>query len=161
MGIRVTNDTVKSRLCIYIDTSWTVLKLHHASRQFVFQLVLTPTTPRKMGSIKEVSAEIEHSSEMTAFHDEHKEADPVTVVSAAQAAENLDHVKPSPWTPSMFRLYTVLMCAYLGACTNGFDGSVMGYVDFWIDSLSTRTYLICSGLNAMTSYLEYFHMYVS
>ncbi|CAI7601965.1 unnamed protein product [Penicillium crustosum] len=93
-----------------------------------------------MGSIKEVSAHTEHSSEMSTSHEEHKETDPVTVLSAAQAVESLDYIKPSPWTPSMFRLYAVLLCAYLGACTNGFDGSVM------------------EGLNAMTSYLQYFHM---
>lgn len=117
--------------------SWTVRKLHHAPGQPFTQLVLTSITVRKMGSIKEVSAHTEHSSEMSTSHEEHKETDPVTVLSAAQAVESLDYIKPSPWTPSMFRLYAVLLCAYLGACTNGFDGSVMGYVDLRIWHLST------------------------
>lgn len=112
-----------------------------------------------MGSIKEVSAQTEHSSEMSTSHEEHKETDPVTVLSATQAVESLDQIKPSPWTPSMFRLYGVLLCAYLGACTNGFDGSVMGYVDFRTCRFSTHANLVCRGLNAMPSYLEYFHMY--
>jgi len=48
---------------------------------------------------------------------------------------------PSPWTPSMLRLYAILSLPYLGACLNGYDQSVM------------------SAINAMVQYQSYFGMY--
>ncbi|KAK3935844.1 general substrate transporter [Diplogelasinospora grovesii] len=65
---------------------------------------------------------------------------PVTVAEAVQIADTTENIRYSPWTKSMFRHYLCLLVAYFGACTNGYDGSVMG------------------GLNAMTSYQEHFHM---
>ena len=62
--------------------------------------------------------------------------------SATQLAEDVANTKPSPWTPSMFRLYGCLVVAYLCGCLNGYDGSLMG------------------GLNALPSYLRFFNMYV-
>jgi hypothetical protein len=59
---------------------------------------------------------------------------------AIQLAEAVESTKYSPWTASMFRLYGCLMIAYLCGCLNGYDGSLMG------------------GLNAMTSYGDFFHM---
>lgn len=50
--------------------------------------------------------------------------DDVTVL----AAEGLEQAKQSPWTISMLRLYGCLLIGYLCATTNGFDGSVMGFV---------------------------------
>ncbi|KAF2466657.1 general substrate transporter [Lindgomyces ingoldianus] len=64
----------------------------------------------------------------------------ITVDEATHLADQTSSVKYSPWTPHMFRLYGVLLCAYFCACLNGYDGSVMG------------------GLNAMTSYQKYFNM---
>ncbi|KAI8721863.1 hypothetical protein NCS52_00328900 [Fusarium sp. LHS14.1] len=63
-----------------------------------------------------------------------------TAADATHLADQVQQLKPSPWTRSMFRLYGVMLCAYFCACLNGFDGSVMG------------------GLNAMSSYQDYFHM---
>lgn len=48
--------------------------------------------------------------------------------------------KYSPWTPSMWRLYGVLLVAYLCGCLNGYDGSLMG------------------GINAMDSYQATFKL---
>ncbi|KAF7557423.1 hypothetical protein G7Z17_g694 [Cylindrodendrum hubeiense] len=79
-----------------------------------------------MPSKNEIGVQAEHASQMPATSDDHDQIDHVTVLEAAQAAEHLDQNKPSPWTMSMLRLYGVLFCAYLGACTNGYDGSVMG-----------------------------------
>ncbi|KAJ6118998.1 hypothetical protein N7471_013618 [Penicillium samsonianum] len=59
---------------------------------------------------------------------------------AIQLAEAVESMKCSPWTPNMFRLYGCLTVAYLCGCLNGYDGSLMG------------------GVNAMTSYQQYFHM---
>ncbi|SPO00326.1 related to lactose permease [Cephalotrichum gorgonifer] len=61
---------------------------------------------------------------------------------AVQLAEDFESLKPSPWTPSMLRLYGVLAFAYLCGCLNGYDGSLMG------------------GLNGMKSYQNYFDMEV-
>lgn len=55
-------------------------------------------------------------------------------------AQNESSQKYSPWTPSMFRLYGVLLIAYLCGCLNGYDGSLMG------------------GINAMDSYQEFFKL---
>ncbi|GAM36615.1 hypothetical protein TCE0_018r05833 [Talaromyces pinophilus] len=62
------------------------------------------------------------------------------VDQAIELAYANSEARPSLWTWSMFRLYGCLLIGYLCACTNGFDGSVMG------------------GINAMTSYQDYFHM---
>lgn len=64
------------------------------------------------------------------------------VGDAIELAQQAASAKYSPWTPSMFRLYGCLTIAYLCGCLNGYDGSLMG------------------SLNAMQSYLDYFHMYV-
>ena len=64
------------------------------------------------------------------------------VATAVQLAQDVEETKYSPWTLSMFRLYLVLACAYLCGCLNGYDGSLMG------------------GLNGMSAYQKYFHMYV-
>ncbi|GJN81305.1 hypothetical protein PLIIFM63780_004838 [Purpureocillium lilacinum] len=65
------------------------------------------------------------------------------VGTAVQLAHAAEERKSSPWTPSMFRLYLVLACAYLCGCLNGYDGSLMG------------------GLNGMTSYQKFFGMQVA
>jgi hypothetical protein len=57
-----------------------------------------------------------------------------------QIATDVDDSNDSPWTWSMFRLYGVLLVAYLCGCLNGFDGSLMG------------------AINAMKQYQEYFGM---
>lgn len=59
---------------------------------------------------------------------------------AIQLAEAVESTNCSPWTSSMFRLYGCLAIAYLCGCLNGYDGSLMG------------------SLNAMPTYLKYFHM---
>ncbi|KAJ5771387.1 lactose permease [Penicillium nucicola] len=64
----------------------------------------------------------------------------VDVDEAAELATGVGDAKPSLWTTSMFRLYGCLLIGYLCATVNGFDGAVMG------------------GINAMTSYQDYFHM---
>lgn len=63
------------------------------------------------------------------------------VATAIQLAHEVEETRYSPWTFSMLRLYLVLACPYLCGCLNGYDGSLMG------------------GLNGMTSYQHYFHMY--
>ncbi|KAI5269043.1 general substrate transporter [Aureobasidium subglaciale] len=60
---------------------------------------------------------------------------------AVQLSEEAVHVKQSPWTSSMLRLYGCLTIAYLCGCLNGYDGSLMG------------------GLNAMDTYHAYFNIY--
>jgi hypothetical protein len=60
--------------------------------------------------------------------------------AAVQLAHDVDNTVYSPWTMTMFRLYSCLIIAYLCGCLNGYDGSLMG------------------GLNGMTSYQKYFHM---
>lgn len=62
------------------------------------------------------------------------------VDEAVQLAHDVSGVEYSPYTLSMFRLYGCLLIAYLCGCLNGFDGSLMG------------------GINAMKSYLHFFHM---
>ena len=62
------------------------------------------------------------------------------VDEAVTLAHNVTEVRYKPYTLSMFRLYGCLLIAYLCGCLNGFDGSLMG------------------GINAMTSYLHFFHM---
>ncbi|KAI4797177.1 general substrate transporter [Aureobasidium sp. EXF-8845] len=59
---------------------------------------------------------------------------------AVHLSEEAVHIKQSPWTSSMWKLYGCLTIAYLCGCLNGYDGSLMG------------------GLNAMDTYHEYFHM---
>jgi hypothetical protein len=63
-----------------------------------------------------------------------------TVGGVLQLAHEVDSTKYKPFTMSMFRLYGVLFVAYLCGCLNGYDGSLMG------------------GLNAMTTYQQYFGM---
>lgn len=60
--------------------------------------------------------------------------------AAVQLAHDVDNTAFSPWTPTMFRLYSILIVPYLCGCLNGYDGSLMG------------------GLNGMTSYQHYFNM---
>ncbi|KAH0440734.1 hypothetical protein CcaCcLH18_02404 [Colletotrichum camelliae] len=62
----------------------------------------------------------------------------VHIDAAVQIAHETQEGQYSPWTKSMFRLYGVLLIAYLGGALNGYDGSLMG------------------GLNGMTSYKTYF-----
>jgi hypothetical protein len=71
---------------------------------------------------------------------ESKEKNLQETSDAIQLAEAVESTKCSPWTPSMFRLYGCLVIAYLCGCLNGYDGSLMG------------------GLNAMPTYLQFFHM---
>lgn len=59
---------------------------------------------------------------------------------AVQLSEEAAHIKQSPWSSNMLKLYGCLTIAYLCGCLNGYDGSLMG------------------GLNAMDTYLDYFHM---
>ncbi|KAJ5737237.1 Major facilitator superfamily domain general substrate transporter [Penicillium malachiteum] len=95
-----------------------------------------------MSSNNKVGTPTGHAPGMPASPDKRDQADDVTAleIEMVNVAENTDHIKPSPWTLSMLRLYGVLFCAYFGAGTNGYDGSVMG------------------GLNAMASYQQYFNM---
>lgn len=62
--------------------------------------------------------------------------------NAVQLAHDATEGKYNPFTPSMWRLYGCLWVAYLCGCLNGYDGSLMG------------------GLNAMTTYQDYFDVYV-
>jgi hypothetical protein len=64
------------------------------------------------------------------------------VEDAVQLAAEVDEARYSPWAPHMWKLYAVLWVAYLCGCLNGFDGSLMG------------------GINAMTTYQDYFHLCV-
>jgi len=41
---------------------------------------------------------------------------------AVQLSEDAVHVKQSPWTSSMLKLYGCLTIAYLCGCLNGYDG---------------------------------------
>jgi hypothetical protein len=59
---------------------------------------------------------------------------------AVQLAHDVDNRDYSPWSKTMVHLYSVLVCAYLCGCLNGYDGSLMG------------------GLNGMTAYQRYFDM---
>jgi hypothetical protein len=62
-------------------------------------------------------------------HDDHHDLNgDVSVEEAAIIADGAAHIKPSPWTLSMLRLYGCLLIGYLCATTNGFDGAVMGFV---------------------------------
>ncbi|TPX18494.1 uncharacterized protein E0L32_011607 [Thyridium curvatum] len=63
--------------------------------------------------------------------------------AAVQLAHDVETEAYSPWTPRMFRLYLVLVVAYLCGCLNGYDGSLMG------------------GLNGMKSYRNFFGMKVA
>ncbi|KAI4596922.1 hypothetical protein KJ359_004832 [Pestalotiopsis sp. 9143b] len=63
--------------------------------------------------------------------------------AAVQLAHDVDNTVYSPWSLTMFRLYSILIIAYLCGALNGYDGSLMG------------------GLNGMTSYQKYFHMTVA
>jgi hypothetical protein len=44
---------------------------------------------------------------------------------AVQLSEEAVHIKQSPWTSSMWKLYGCLAIAYLCGCLNGYDGSLM------------------------------------
>ena len=65
------------------------------------------------------------------------------VDSIVNLAQHEAEQKYSPWTPSMWRLYGVLVVAYLCGCLNGYDGSLMG------------------GINAMDSYQSFFKLCVA
>jgi len=69
--------------------------------------------------------------------DEYQDSDVVNIVDLVQSVEDIEC---KPWTKSMFRLYGCLLVAYFCGCLNGYDGSLMG------------------GLNAMSSYQDYFNM---
>ncbi|KAG4424079.1 hypothetical protein IFR04_002775 [Cadophora malorum] len=69
--------------------------------------------------------------------DEYQVSDVVNIVDLVQSVEDIEC---KPWTKSMFRLYGCLLVAYFCGCLNGYDGSLMG------------------GLNAMSSYQDYFNM---
>lgn len=60
--------------------------------------------------------------------------------TALQLAHDVDNTVYSPWSPTMFRLYLILICPYLCGCLNGYDGSLMG------------------GLNGMEAYRNFFNM---
>ncbi|KAJ4117594.1 hypothetical protein NW768_010960 [Fusarium equiseti] len=81
-----------------------------------------------MDSKADEKGAVDHGTEI---HDAHV---------AVQVAHDVQTQKLSPWTPTMFRLYLVLACAYLCGCLNGYDGSVMG------------------GINGMKAYQNYFNM---
>lgn len=65
--------------------------------------------------------------------------DGFTAAEATHLADQVQQLKPSPWTPSMFRLYGVMLCAYFCACLNGFDGSVMGFVILGLVKVRSET----------------------
>jgi hypothetical protein len=44
---------------------------------------------------------------------------------AVHLSEEAVHIKQSPWTSSMWKLYGCLTIAYLCGCLNGYDGSLM------------------------------------
>lgn len=60
---------------------------------------------------------------------------------AIELAENVANAKYKPLSPALLKLYALLIVPYLCGCLNGYDGSLMG------------------GLNAMSTYQRYFHMY--
>lgn len=82
-----------------------------------------------------------HEKENAVAHNEFPD-DLREVTHAIQLVEDVAKARYSPWTLAMLRLYGCLAIAYLCGCLNGYDGSLMG------------------GLNAMTTYQRYFHMYV-
>ncbi|KAL5317835.1 hypothetical protein ACEPPN_014935 [Leptodophora sp. 'Broadleaf-Isolate-01'] len=69
--------------------------------------------------------------------DEYRVSD---VANAVDIIQSVEEIECKPWTKAMFRLYGCLLIAYFCGCLNGYDGSLMG------------------GLNAMSSYQDYFHM---
>ena len=77
-----------------------------------------------------------HEKETAVDHrDELHDAD-----TAVQLSHDVDETTYSAWSPKMYKLYVVLVIAYLAGALNGYDGSLMG------------------GLNGMTSYQHYFNM---
>lgn len=62
---------------------------------------------------------------------------------ALQLAIDVEEVVCKPFTKNMFRLYGCMLVCYFCGCLNGYDGSLMG------------------GLNAMSSYQDYFNMLVA
>ncbi|KIX07815.1 uncharacterized protein Z518_02469 [Rhinocladiella mackenziei CBS 650.93] len=79
--------------------------------------------------------------ELKSATDHHEFPDDLQQAShAIQLAEDAAQAKYNPLSPSLLRLYGCLAIAYLCGCLNGYDGSLMG------------------GLNAMTTYQQYFHM---
>jgi hypothetical protein len=67
----------------------------------------------------------------------------VAETEEARVAHDALNGKYSPWTGAMISLYIVLIVPYLCGTLNGFDGSLMG------------------AINAMTSYQDFFDMYVT
>ncbi|KKK12677.1 hypothetical protein ARAM_003361 [Aspergillus rambellii] len=74
---------------------------------------------------------------MKAATEQHESVENDSEIRVAHDALN---AKCNPFTWSMIRLYGCLAIAYLCGCLNGYDGSLMG------------------GLNAMSSYQQFFHM---
>ncbi|KAJ5737228.1 lactose permease [Penicillium malachiteum] len=64
----------------------------------------------------------------------------VDIDEAVELSNGVGNTKSSPWTLSMICLDGCLFIGYLCATANGLDGAVMG------------------GINAMTSYQDYFHV---
>jgi len=76
----------------------------------------------------------------TQLHETATKSEEADVVNAVHLAEEAAGARYDPLTHGLLRLYGCLLIAYLCGCLNGYDGSLMG------------------GLNAMTSYQQYFHM---
>lgn len=79
----------------------------------------------------------EKTETMTAGQ-EHDVVQDKGIDTAVQIAHEVDDTKYSPTSPSLIRLYIVLLIPYLCGCLNGYDGSLMG------------------GLNGMKSYMRFF-----
>ncbi|KAK7470345.1 hypothetical protein VKT23_001774 [Stygiomarasmius scandens] len=62
----------------------------------------------------------------------------VVEVNNAELAAALEATSLNPWSPSSIKLFLILLVAFMGSLSNGFDGQVMGAV------------------NGMNQYLEYF-----
>jgi hypothetical protein len=90
----------------------------------------------------------DHKSKLSNMADEKIEKsaaeqhEAVAETEEARVAHDALNGKYSPWTGAMISLYIVLIVPYLCGTLNGFDGSLMG------------------AINAMTSYQDFFDMYV-
>jgi hypothetical protein len=60
---------------------------------------------------------------------------------AVQLSEEAVHIKQSPWTSSMWKLYGCLAIAYLCGCLNGYDGSLMVSLHPYIHWCCCRSHL--------------------
>lgn len=79
-------------------------------------------------------ADVKEPNFATMEHDE-------TARDALQLAIDVEEIECKPFTKNMFRLYGCMLVCYFCGCLNGYDGSLMG------------------GLNAMSSYQDYFNMW--